>query len=337
MKYHGLILAAAVVVLAAAPTFGQSYSELKLREGNVTPATAAPAFAEKWFADEVSKRSGGKIKIENFWSGAAGAPGEMLKLVSGGALDMGAFPGSWFPAQMPFLASFSALPVVLPNAAKAQTIGTTLWTKIPALREEAKANKLYPLFFQVLNEYRLLCKSPIRTMADLRNKKIRSQGEYMPLALRALDAVPVTVLPGEFYEAMQRGRLDCMLLPWDLLAVNRLYEVAKYGSDLSFGSLVADAVFINADKWNSLSPEVKKLLTETAKEAQAYDLKAVTDLEAKALETMKAKGMQLVEFQDKAAFKAKMPDFLAVWQKRMEKDGKGVDAAKVVEVWKSAM
>jgi hypothetical protein len=32
-----------------------------------------------------------------------------------------------------------------------------------------------------------------------------------------------------------------------------------------------------------------------------------------------------------------MPDFLAAWQKRMQEAGKGADAAKVVEVWKSAM
>jgi TRAP-type C4-dicarboxylate transport system substrate-binding protein len=79
------------------------------------------------------------------------------------------------------------------------------------------------------------------------------------------------------------------------------------------------------------------LLTDTAREAQAYDLKTVTALEGKAVETMKTGGMQLLEFQEKAAFKAKMPDFLAAWQKRMQEAGKGADAAKVVEVWKSAM
>ena len=336
MKRRGMIAALAAAVLAGS-AFAQNTPEIKLRQGNVVPATAAPALTAAWYAEEVSKRSGGKIKIENFWAGAVGAPTEMLRLVGGGALEMGAFSGSWFPAQMPFLASFSALPLVLPNAAKAQVIANTLWEKVPALQAEAKANKLHTLYFQVFNEYRLLCKSPVRSMADLQNKKIRSQGEYFPLAVRAVGAVPVTVLPGEFYEALQRGTIDCMLLPWDLIAANRLHEVAKYGSDLSFGSLVANGVYYNAAKWDALSPEVKKLLTDTAREAQAYDLKTVTALEGKAVETMKAGGMQLLEFQDKAAFKAKMPDFLAAWQKRMQEAGKGADAAKVVEVWKAAM
>jgi TRAP-type C4-dicarboxylate transport system substrate-binding protein len=337
MRHRGLLLTLAAGVLAVSPAFAQSYPEMKLRLNNVVPATAGLARSAIWYADEVSKRSGGKIKIENFWSGAAGAPGEMLKLVGGGALDIGGFPGSWFPAQMPFLASLSALPIVFPNAAKAQSVAYTVWDKVPAFQDEAKANKLHLLYFRVLNDYHLLCRSPIRTMADFQGKKIRSQGEFVPIALRALGAVPVTVLPGEFYEALQRGTVDCMLLPWDLLAVNRLHDVAKYGSDLSFGAIIGDGVFVNAARWASFPPEVKKLLTDIAAEAKAYDLKVAGEIEAKALDTMKAAGFQLVEFQEKAAFKAKIPDFLAVWQKRMEEGGKGADAAKTVEVWKSAM
>jgi TRAP-type C4-dicarboxylate transport system substrate-binding protein len=337
MRFRAVALAviAAAFVATAAPA--QTYPEIRLRQNNITPATVGSAKATLFFAEELSKRSGGKITIENLWSGAGGAPAELLKLVGGGALDIGAFPGSYFPAQMPFLASFSALPLVLPTSPKAQAIANALWEKVPAFQAEARTNKLYPLFFQVLNEYHLLCTQPVRTLADLRNKKIRSQGEYFPLAVRAIDAVPVTVLPGEFYEALQRGTVDCMLLPWDLLAANRLHEVAKFGSDISFGTLVGHGVFYNADKWNSFSPDVKKLFADIAKEAQVLDLQAIAESEGKAVETMKAGGMQLIEFQDKAAFRSKMPDFLAVWQKRMDEAGKGADAAKTVEIWRSMM
>lgn len=335
MKFRVLSLALAAVALSASPGFTQSYPELKMRQGNVVPAGAGLAQANIWYSKEIAKRSGGKVTLQQFWSGAAGGAREMLKLVGGGALDVAAFPGSWFPAQMQFLASVSALPTVIPNAPTAQKIVYELWDKVPAFREEAKANNIHPLFFQVLNEYRLLCNKPLRTIADFKGVKIRSQGEYFPLAVRALGAVPVTVLPGEFYEAMKRGTIDCMLLPWDLIAINRLHEVAKYGSDLSFGSIVSNGVFMNARKWNALSPAVKKLLTDVAGEAKAYDLKIAADVEAKAVARMKSQGMQMIEFKEKAAVKAKMPDFLAVWQKRMTERGKGEEAAKTVAVWKS--
>lgn len=335
MSNRWIVSAALGAALVAGPASAQDYPELKLRSNNLTAATAGPALANVWFSDEIAKRSGDKVTIENFWSGAAGAPAEQLKLVGAGALDMGVFPGSYFPAQMPLLGAMSALPIVMPDSAKAQEIANALWEKVPAYQEEAKTNNIWPVFFKPLNEYHLLCTSPIRSLKDLENKKIRSQGEYIPLAVKAVGAVPVTVLPGEFYEALQRGTVDCMLLPWDLLNANRLYEVAKYGSTINFGTVIADGTFVNLDKWNSLPDDVKTLMLETGADAQEYGLGAIKELEAEALENIKSNGVEIIEFPDQEAFVAALPDFLDIWEKRMAEAGKGDAAKQAVEIWRS--
>lgn len=329
------IITATLGFALAGSAVAQDYPEMKLRENNLVPAAAGPALANVFFGEEIAKRSDGKIEIENFWSGAAGAAAEQLKLVGAGALDIAVFPGSYYPAQMPFLGAMSALPIVMPNPEKAQAIANALWEKVPAFQEEAKTNNIWPVIFKPLNEYHLLCTSPIRSLADLANKKIRSQGEYIPLAVKAVGAVPVTVLPGEFYEALQRGTVDCMLLPWDLLNANRLYEVAKYGSTISFGTVIADGTFFNLDKWDSFSDDVKKLMTDTGKDAEAYSLTANKELEKKALDNMKSEGVEIIEFPDQEAFEAKLPDFLGIWEERMAEAGKGDAAKQTVEVWKS--
>jgi TRAP-type C4-dicarboxylate transport system substrate-binding protein len=337
MNYRRLAIAMAGVALAASTALAQDYPEIKLRNNNLTAATAGPALATVWFSDEVAKRSGGKITIENFWSGAAGAPTEQLKLVGAGALDAGNFPGSYFPAQMPLIGAISALPIVMPNAARAQEIATALWEKVPAYQEEAKANNIWSIFFKPLNDYHLLCTTPIRTLKDLEGKKIRSQGEYIPLAVKAVGAVPVTVLPGEFYEALQRGTVDCMLLPWDLLNANKLHEVAKFGSMISFGSVISDGFFVNLDKWNSLPDNVKQLLTETGVDAQAYGLEAIAKLQEDAVANMKAKGVEFIEFPEQKEFEAKLPDFFEIWRQRMVEAGKGDAAAEAIKLWKSML
>lgn len=336
MMRRTLALALLGTAVAVGPAVAQNYPEIKLRENNLTPPTASMAQAQAWFGKELAKRSGGKIRIENFWAGAAGGSAEMLKLVSGGALDIGTFPGSYFPAQMPFIGAMSALPVVMPSAAKAQAIANALWTEVPEFQAEAKANGVWPLFFQPLNEYHLLCTSPIHSLADLENKKIRSQGEFIPLAVKAVGAVPVTVLPGEFYEALQRGTVDCMLLPWDLLYVNRLYEVAKFGSTISFGTVISDGVFFNLRKWESLPDNVKALMMDVAKDAQKYDLATIGKIEQDALENMKKRGVQIIDFPDQEAFVAKLPNFLELWEAKMKEKGKGAAAAMAVRVWKKA-
>lgn len=322
--------------VAAGAAFAQDYPAIKLRQNNLTPPTASMAQAQAWFGKEIAKRSGGKIQIENFWAGAAGGSAEMLKLVSGGALDIGTFPGSYFPAQMPFIGALSALPVVMPSAPKAQAIANALWTQVPEFQAEARANGVWPLFFQPLNEYHLLCTSPIRSLADLENKKIRSQGEFIPLAVKAIGAVPVTVLPGDFYEALQRGTVDCMLLPWDLLYVNRLHEVARFGSTISFGTVISDGMFFNLRKWESFPDNVKALMMEVAKDAEEYDLSTIGKIEHDALEKMKKEGVEVIEFPDQEAFVAKLPNFLDLWEAKMKEKGKGEAAAETVQVWKKA-
>jgi TRAP-type C4-dicarboxylate transport system substrate-binding protein len=167
-----------------------------------------------------------------------------------------------------------------------------------------------------------MCKQPIRTVEDFKGRKVRSQGDLLPLVLNALGATPVTVLPGEFYEAMQRGSIDCLVLPWDFL------------STVNFGPIVAHDSMMNLDKWNSLPPEVQKLITEVSKEAEAYDLQVVKDSEAKSLAAIKANGVEVVDFPDQAKLEKMIPDLFAVWAERMGKAGNGEQAQAMVKRWK---
>ena len=50
-----------------------------------------------------------------------------------------------------------------------------------------------------------------------------------------------------------------------------------------------------------------------------------------AREDMLAAGGELVEFQDKEALRAAVPDMLAVWAAKMAESGHGEEAKKVVE------
>ena len=333
LKVLGLtvVLASFAAGLAAA----QNYPEMKLKFGHFAPPTAAHAKVDQWFADQLKKRSGGKITEQIFWAGAAGKAPELLGLVGQGGLDIATVPASYFPAKLPLLAAPSAIPLALPSPEKAQEIVDALWKNTPAMQAEAKAANVWPLFFHPLNRYHLLCRKPVRTLADLKGLRIRSQGEFIPLALNAVGAVPVTVLPSEFYESLQRHSVDCMLLPWDLMTAFRLQEVAKYGSTINFGSLVSDPQWFNLNRWNSFSPAVKKLFNDIAKDAHKKDLEEAAASEKAALAKMKAAGVQIVTFTEQKQFEAKMPPFLDIWAKKMEKIGQGDAAKKMVALWKS--
>jgi TRAP-type C4-dicarboxylate transport system substrate-binding protein len=328
------LLSLLVLLVGISVVRAQDYPRLTLRFGHFTPSTPPHAQVDQWFAAELTKRTGGRITMEIYWAEAVGKARELINLTAQGAVDVSAVPASYFPAQFPFLAAPNSLPLTMASAREAQTVMHTLWQETPLMQEEARRANVWPLFFHVLNPYHLLCTKPIRTLEDLKGKKMRSWGEDIPRVWQAVGAVPVTVLPGEFYESLQRGSVDCMLLSWDLLVAFKLHEVAKYASTISFGAIVSNPQWYGLKKWENLPPNVKKLLTDLAEEAKPLDLAKVEDAERKALETMKASGVEMIAFPDQAKFEKLLPDFLADWTTRMEKLGKGPEAAAMANRWR---
>lgn len=335
VKFRRIAIATvALLGIAGSALAQQKYPKIELRFGHFAPATTGHAQVDQWFADEVAKRTNNQVTIRFFWSGAVGKPTELLGLVGRGAVDIAAVPASYFPAQLPLLAAPSALPMALPSPEKAQQIMYGLWESVPALQEEAKKANVRPLLFHTLNQYHLLCTTPIKSLADLKGKKIRSQGEYMPKMLHAVGAVPVNVLVGEFYESLQRGSVDCMALPWDLMVAFKLHEVAKHGSEINLGALISNPQWYNLARWEKLPANVREVLTQVAEEAKAVDLRKARELEAAAVETLKKAGVQIYPFPDQAKFEAAVPDFLAEWTAAMEKAGRGAEAAAVAKKWR---
>src|SRR5436189_5954956 len=110
---------------------------------------------------------------------------------------------------MPILQPSTPLLFSYKNAPHAQRIIHTLYAETPALQEEMRQQNLHPLFWHVLDPYYMICRTPVRTIADLKGKKVRSYGEDVPRLLQAVGAVPVNLLPAELYESLQKGTIDC--------------------------------------------------------------------------------------------------------------------------------
>src|SRR5688572_26467168 len=86
-----------------APSIAQDYPAMNLRFAHYLPATLAGSMVDKWFADEIQRRSGGKIKINILWAESMGKAPELLDLVAKGAVDMSATSQGYFPAQLPLV------------------------------------------------------------------------------------------------------------------------------------------------------------------------------------------------------------------------------------------
>lgn len=306
----------------------------EVRFANFLPATLPQIQVDQWFADELARRSNGKITMRIFAAGTLGKPTELLKLVSDGGVHAAATAPAYFPALMPFLAATNSLPLAYKDAEQSSKIIHTLYSEIPALKEEMRQNNVHPLFWHVIDPYYLICRTPVRTLADMKGKKVRSFGEDVPRLFRSMDAVPVSLLPAELYESLQRGTIDCAPYSLSTAVGLKLHEVAKYVTYLSIGSPGGWPQFYNLKTWESWSPETKKLFTQVAEDAKKHELQVLAKADEEARKIMKAAGVEFIDFPEQRKLEAMAPDFIKEWVTKMEKLGKGAEAATMAQRWK---
>ena len=327
----GSVLAMAVLWSSLA-----SAQVITLRFNHQTPPTTVGAQVDQWFADEVAKRTNGKVAIKIFWSEALGKAKEMLPLLRQGAIDMAGLSPSYYPSELPFFTAPNSLPMAMDNTRQAQIIMHTLLEKVPAFGEEAKANHVKPIFFHVLNPYYLVCKQPVRKLDDLKGKKMRTWGEDMPRLAQAAGAVPVTLFLPELYESLQRGVIDCAPFSVDYADAYKLQEVGKYLTEVVTWQGPTHALWINLDKWQSLPPDAQRVMLEVAEEAKKKDLEKLAEAEKAARQKMASAGVEFIKFPEGELKKwvGASPDFFADWIAKMDKLGKGNAARQTVALWK---
>lgn len=328
------IVAAAMLAYATAIP---AQAQQEIRFANFLPATLPQIQVDQWFVDEVARRSGGKVKIRMFPAGSMGKPTELLKLVSEGGIDVAATAPAYFGAQLPFMSATNSLPLTFTDAAQASRILPMLYAESAGMQEEMRTNKVHPLFWHVLDPYYLICRTPVRNLTDLKGRKVRSWGDDVPRLLKLVGAVPVSLLPAELYESLQRGTIDCTPYSLSTAVTLKLHEVAKYVTFLSIGSPGGWPQFYNQKAWDSWSPETRKLLIEVGEDARKYELQLLTKSDADARALMKAAGVEFIDFPEQAKLEAMAPDYIEEWRAKLEKAGKGPEATKMAIRWKELL
>lgn len=321
----------AVWSLGAGTAFAQDYPKMTLRYSSNIPEVVNTSKIDTYFSAEIEKRSGGAIKIQHFWANTLGGEAEIVDLVGSGAVDLGLIVTGNQASRMPFAAVTNALPFTFTDGTKLNVLTRDIFDNNPTIVAEFKTANLHPLLFRYLPDYRVYCNSPMRTMDDIKNTKIRSYGSFVPLMFEAIGAVPVNIPPVDMIQAMQTGAMDCTYMFNSAVKAFKIDQVAKYGTDLSFGVISAHTLFISKTKWEGWPENVRTLFEEVAADAEAYGNELITADEAKAVDGIKEAGMEIVHFEEADKLADAVPDMLELWVKKMAEQGKGEEAAQLAD------
>lgn len=330
------LLGAAVAALAlAAPAAAETTFKMSTQwtENTVTSE------ADRWWAAELDKRTGGALKVKIFYAGTLAKANENLQLIRSGGVELANMSASYFGADLPLHTAPNSIPMAMSKVPQATELITRLMAEVPELDAEAKRNGVKALFFHHLNPYQLVCKEPVASLADLKGKKIRTWGSDMPRMVQAAGAVPVTLGLAELYEGLSRGTVDCIPFSVDLMVSYKIHEVAKHVHDVTLWLGPTSGVWMARPVWDKLSPEHQAIILEVSVEAARKDRDLTVAAAGEAVETLKANGVTFHTFPeaDKKAWKAANPDFFAAFIEAQEKAGNGDAARKIVEIWQEVV
>ena len=252
--------------------------------------------------DNVEKRTNGEVVFKRYHSGTLGTDTDAMEQMRSGALDILACGVGVYGRYDPTVASVS-LPYLfrdydhIKKFLKKDTFNKLL-KGLEA--HNMRAISLFNAGFRdVMNTKRAVNSAADVAGLKLKSAKIASWLTYW----KTVGAMPTAIKPTEQYMAVKTGVVDGM----EMAAINakswKLYEVCKYYSRVKAawgGPLLA----MNLAKFNSLSPEHRKILLEEASKAADWSFDQGKERDAASLKFMASKGMQINYNPDVASFRA---------------------------------
>jgi tripartite ATP-independent transporter DctP family solute receptor len=145
-------------------------------------------------------------------------------------------------------------------------------------------------------------KHPVRTPADLSGLKLRiAPSDIYIMSFKALGAEVVSMGIGEVYNGLREGRIDGQENPLLVIQANHFGDVQKYVS-LTGHVYAALAYFMNAQAYAQLTPGEQAAVRQAARASAEASRESSAASIRKATEDLRAKGIEVTEDVDRAAF-----------------------------------
>lgn len=279
------------------------------------------------WAEEIEKRSGGRIRITVHPGGSLTKADQCWQGVLNGISDIGMSCLAYTPGRFPLLEAID-LPLGWPDGLTATRAATALAAKYNP--EETAGAKL--LYVHAHGPGILATKKPVRSLEDLKNMKIRGTGLSAGIAA-ALGATAVGMPQPETYDALQKGVVEGTFCPVETLKGWKQGEVIDYTVDCrGVGYTTAMFVVMNKGKWNRLPADIQQVFTDVSAEYITVHGQVWDDADAEgATFNEEQKNMLITLAEDegprwKTAVKPVIDEYIATAQ------AKGIDAAKNISV-----
>ena len=256
------------------------------------------------YSELIAQRTNNKVKIDVYPSTQLGNERDMVEGLQLGTIDLvvtstgplGGFVPKMFVVDLPFLFRDREHAYKVLDG----PIGRDLFDAFAA--KGIKGLAFWENGFrQITNNVR-----PIEKPEDLKGIKIRTMENKVHLAsFRAFGASPTPMAWSEVYTALQQKTIDAQENPIAIIYHQKIAEVQKHLA-LTGHFYSPTPLLMSLKAFDALPKDIQKIFMETAIECATYERNLLRDSEAKQINELKAKGMQVTTpnkkpFQDAAA------------------------------------
>lgn len=157
------------------------------------------------------------------------------------------------------LVNASESPVVMAGA-----VAQTFHLDCPQCKADYAKNNAVFIANYATTRFNILCREPIKTLADAKGRKMRVVGA-LGRFVKSVGAVPVGGSPAAAVEALQRGSMDCIVGPIEWLQGYGLWDITKHVLDAPLAIQPTPAsLVINRDVWQKFSKAERAALIKRA-------------------------------------------------------------------------
>ncbi len=177
------------------------------------------------------------------------------------------------------LSEVFALPFITDSAEQESAVFWRLY-KTGAL--DSEFDQIVPLYMHAFPPVSMhFAKKPTKPLENLNGLKFIASGRIPTAVVTRLGGSPLSIPLTDSYQALQRNTADGINFPMAALSDFRLDEVTTYHITAAFGG-GPGGVWMSKAKYQSLPPEVRKILDDNSGEAESRRAGAVLDqLQAK--------------------------------------------------------
>jgi len=234
--------------------------------------------ADQTWMDFVEKRSGRTLRIRPSWSGALLSSEHSMTELRHGVADIGLITPIYTKGGAHLIRVQAGFYSGVTNIEDQVALYGCMEKSSPQFEEELRGLKV--LAVQGGNLPGIISRDhPVASLADLKGVRVRAPTELLSV-LGDLGADPVNMPMGEVYSALAKGVLDAVLAPADTFKSLHFAEITDHFTTLAVPRGAYPARAMGERRWNSLSPEYRRVLEEGKpvwEAALARELRAALD------------------------------------------------------------